>query len=79
MFDDGGGGRGGGCGGVNNHESLNIDSKLLITPQYPQVKTARVKGKGKKKPAHGQCPRPPVLSSSPLPFPECSEFQRPHS
>lgn len=38
VFDDGGGG-----GGVNNHESLNIDLKLLITPQYPQVKTARVK------------------------------------
>lgn len=40
MFDDDGSG---GDGGVNNHESLNIDLKMLITPEYPQVRTARVK------------------------------------
>lgn len=39
MFDD----DGGVGAGVNNHESLNIDLDLLITPQYPQVKTAGVK------------------------------------
>lgn len=32
VFDDGG-------GGINNPNNLNIDLKLLITPQYPQVKT----------------------------------------